>query len=62
MKAEKSKDKFEPVIITLETEREFDFLFGLMNQSKDDPKKNADDFDEDLDQTLFDLLKKHRQE
>jgi len=58
MRVEKKEKEmqFTPVIITLETKEEFDFLYGLVNGSPDIIKQNCNDYSNKLDHTLFNLL------
>jgi len=56
MRVEKKEMQFTPVIITLETKEEFDFLYGLVNGSSDTIKQNCIDYSNKLDRTLFNLL------
>ena len=56
MRVEKKEMQFTPVIITLETKEEFDFLYGLVNGSSDTIKQNCIDYSNKLDHALFNLL------
>ena len=58
MKIAQKKKEFIPVTITIETQAEFDFLYGLTEAAHSDMKMQCEGFDSGLDRELFNLLNK----
>jgi len=56
MKIEKSKTQFESINLKVETQKEFDFLYGLFDAKKDERKEDCKDYDIQLDLGFFKLL------
>ena len=56
MKAERLNGDFNPVVLTLETQEEYDFLEGLLDGAHVMKKNECDHYDDKMCDKMFDLL------
>ena len=61
MKIEKKDTvkEFVPITLIIETQKEFDYLYGLASGSYTTEKEDCGDFDEYIDDKLSELLEKY---
>ena len=57
MRIHQEKKDFKNVVITLESQKEFDFFFELFNISEEKNKKNMEDYNKKLDYDFYNLLR-----
>ena len=62
MKVERKETEkpFIPVTLTLESQKELDFLFGLLNTGSNALKKDSSSYIQEMDKKMFNLLYKFK--
>jgi len=58
MKIEETKKGFVPIVLTLETREEFEFLFGLTMAAGSLEKAKCSNYSDNLNFKTFELLRK----
>ena len=62
MKVEQKNKEFNPITITIETQKERDYLFGLVSAGSQNRKRECDGYSDVTDNSVFQAFKKFSRE